>query len=84
MPVVTPECARLSGIVDLVVDRPDLAGLVIEVDSANKACSVDKPPFAQRAGGPAGLRAMASRPGCAGFRGACDRFGGLLSLISRW
>jgi hypothetical protein len=48
---VTPAGARLSGIVDLVVERPGLADLVIEVDSTNKARSVDKLRFAQRAGG---------------------------------
>lgn len=50
VPVIR-ESGALSGIVDLVVERPSLADLVIEIDSTNKAWSAEKLQFAHRAGG---------------------------------
>ncbi|MET8759868.1 hypothetical protein [Lentzea sp. NPDC004782] len=50
VPVIR-ESGSLSGIVDLVIERPGLPDLVVEIDSTNKGWSAEKLQFAHRAGG---------------------------------
>lgn len=50
VPVIR-EGGTLSGIVDLVVERPGVPDLVIEIDSANKTWSAEKLRFVHQAGG---------------------------------